>query len=664
MNVQIRLIESGDLSKYLIFSGAVGTFSEEIMKNKNIVTTIGVSLLLSPIYNAIAQQHSIDDNIIVTATRSQQDKFLALSSSQVITQEQISAMQVNNITDILNTVAGITVVNQGGAGQVSSIFMRGTNSNHTLVLIDGVRVNSATLGTTNLSAITPSQIERIEVVKGPRGALWGSDAIGGVIQIFTKQLSSGEANVGVGIGSNSLLQADVAIGFGNSEHNLSVSIASERSDGFNAYTTDPYPYDIDEDDDDGYDRFSISAVGNSQLNNSMALKLVSRYEQGNNEYDASYPDSPCWDDPTLACPVFYANEQDHENYSVKLSSIYQGDQLNSELSVATSQDEAETFGNGIKKSDSDRITTERDQLTFINQYSVNPHASISLGVDYYTETVSTNSDKDPWVPGFQSWEEDERDVSAIFLQANDQWADFLIEAALRYDDIEKVGNETTYNASLGYQLTENLLMSLNRGTGFKAPTFNDLYWPGSGNPDLNAEEVTNTEFLLRYRYSVGSLEFTAYESDIDNLIAWAPNKFGLWQPANVNSATIKGLETTLRVDLDNVAHQLAIAYIDTEDDETGDELLRRPQLSATYHIVYDWQDFSVSGLVSYHDDSQDSGNITLDSYVLVDLGLAYHVNERISVQAKLNNVFDEEYQTSANYYADGSHYKASIRYRF
>lgn len=658
------MIKSGDLSKYLIFSGAVGTFCEELMKNINIATSIGLSVLLNPIFSTLAEPNNIDDSVIVTANRSQQDKFISLSSTQVITEEQVLAMQVSNVTDILSTIAGITVVNQGGAGQVSSMFMRGTNSNHTLILVDGVRINSATIGTTNLAAITPSQIARIEVVKGPRGALWGSDAIGGVVQIFTKQLNSGEGNVTAGIGSNGLMQADGAIGFGNSQHNLSLGIAGDSSNGFNAYTTDPYPGDINENDSDGYDRFSINGVANSQLSNTMSLQLVSRFERGSSQFDASYPDSPCWDEPSLTCPTYFANEQDHENYSLKFSSRYQGDQLFSEFSIATSQDEAETFGKGINKSERDRITTERDQLSFINQYSVNSKASISLGLDYYTEEVSTNTDKDPWQAGFQSWSPNERDVSAIFLQGREQWRNIFVEVALRYDDIENVGNETTYNASFGYQINNDLLFSLNRGTGFKAPSFNDLYWPGSGNPDLAPEEITNSELLLRYRYRLGNVEFTAFDSDIDNLIAWAPNEFGLWQPANVNSASIKGLETTISANVNNFTHQLALAYVDTEDDVTGKKLLRRPKINATYSIVYDWQRLSVSGLVSYHDESLDSGDVILDRYVLIDLGLAYQINEHISVKAKLNNVFDERYQTAANYYGDGSNYKASITYRF
>lgn len=635
--------------------------------NKTIIATTLISIGLSASFSqqAIAFNTDIDDQMLVTANRSQQDQFLALSANSVITSEQIKTMQVGNISELIDTIAGISVVQQGGSGQNTSVFMRGTNSNHTLILVDGVRINSATLGTTNLTAISPSQIERIEIVKGPRAALWGSDAIGGVIQIFTKQLHSGEGSLTLGAGSNGLVQADAAVGLGNDRHNLSISVSTESSDGFNAYTTDPFPYDINEDDDDGYDRFSVSAVGNSQLTNTVSLHLVSRFENGNSEFDASYPDSPCWFDDTLACPAFYANEQDHENYSVKVASRYQGDKLFSELALSTSQDEAENSGNGTVPS---TITTERDQVSFINQYQFSNSTSLSLGIDYYVEEISNSEDLDGWVPGFQTWEEVERDVSAVFVQAQHQLGNFLLEGAARHDDIENLDAETTYNASIGYKINADWLVSVTRGTGFKAPTFNDLYWPGSGNPELKPEKITNNEILIRRQFSSPNLsakvEFSAFDSEIKNLIAWAPNEFGLWQPANINSAEISGLEASIMLNFANLNNQLNLAFVDAEDSVTGDKLLRRPELTATYTLGYHWQNFTFNSVVSYRDESVDAGDVKLDSYVLVDLGVNYHATNNITVNAKVNNIFDEEYETSLNYYADGTNYKASVTYSF
>ena len=426
------------------------------------------------------------EHILVTANRSQQDSFLALSSNVVITNYEIEAMQVTSVGDILKTVAGISVVNQGDAGQMTSIFTRGTNSNHTLVIIDGVRVNSATTGATNLSAISVQQIDRIEVVKGPRAALWGSDAIGGVIQIFTKQYQQGAGNVAVGFGSHDFYQAGGSLGFGNEQHRFTVNVSTEKSDGFNAYTSDPNdPYDIDEPDADGYQRESLSLVGRSTITEQLSINFVGRYEQTYSEYDSAYGGYPG------------VNEQNSNNYHVKADSLYIGDTYSINFALAKSQDQGERFGSGVVESDAQALTTKRDQASLLAQFQPLAQTSFATGAEWYEEQVAANYDLSSWTEGVQQYGQASRDVRAVFLQANHQQDELLFESAVRYDDIESVGNKTTYNVSVGYRLDDNWLVSVNRGTGFKAPTFNALYWPGSGNPLLHPEHSLTHELLLR-----------------------------------------------------------------------------------------------------------------------------------------------------------------------
>jgi vitamin B12 transporter len=630
---------------------------------KNILTTTLITLGLASSWTVSAATDE-QEHILVTANRSQQEQFLSLSANTIIDKTQIEMLQPQNITDLLDQVAGISVVQQGGAGQASSVFMRGTNSNHTLILVDGMRIGSATLGSTNFSAISVAQVERIEIVKGPRAALWGSDAIGGVIQIFTTKMTTGEGIVSVGVGSNGLIKADASIGLGNEEHSLTITVATEDADGFNAYQTDDGPYDINEPDADGYDRVSVSVVGQSQLNNAFSLHLASRLEQGSSEFDASYPDSPCWDDPSKACPTFYANEQEHDNYSARLAGQYQSGQIFAELSVATSQDQGESFGNGIEKSAADRITTERDQVSLLTEYTFSDETSFTAGFDWYNEAVSTNTDKDLWTPGFQAWAVDERDVSAFFMQLRHQMGPLSFEAAVRRDDVEKLDEETTYNASIGYQINRDWLVSINRATGFKAPTFNDLYWPGSGNAELAPENVTSNEILIRNRFESGSVELSIFDSEVENLIAWAPNEFGVWQPANVNQADIQGIELSANVEIGAFSNQFALAYVESEDGVTGEPLLRRPELTANYTLGYHWQDLTATGVISYRDESKDSSADPLPDYWLVDVSLSYQATDNIVVVGKVNNLFDEEYQSALNYVADGTNYQLSASYRF
>ena len=620
-----------------------------------------------------------DEHILVTANRSQQDSFLALSSNQIITRDAIARLQVVSVSDILKTVAGIHVANQGDAGQSSSVYMRGTNSNHTLILVDGVRVGSATLGTVNLSTMSAQQIERIEVVKGPRAALWGSDAIGGVIQIFTKRFGNNEGSVSFGIGSNGLKNGSASVGFGNEKHQYTLNLSKEKADGFNAYVSDPNNlYDINEPDADGYDRQSISLVGSSQVAQQFVINLVGRYEESDSEFDASYPDSPCWSDPTQACPSYYANEQQSENYHVKVAGVYQADNLSLELALAKSQDQGATHGNGIAKGDADEIQTQRDQLSLLGHYQISSNTGVTLGGEWYQESVSTNTDKVSWVDGFQAWDVDERTVKAAFVQARHQSDAFLFEGALRHDDVKHDDDaatsalddksnhekEVTYNLSLGYQLPEDWLISVNTGTGFKAPTFNDLYWPGSGNSELVSETSTTHELLVRKKAPNSSLEISAYDTEVEDLIAWSPNEFGQWQPANINQAKMKGVDVSYQGDFGDMDYQVALSYVETEDKSTGEELLRRPKFTANYSANYHWNDWLFGAVLRFAGESKDAGDVELDDYWLVDLTTRYQVNEQVAVAAKVVNAFDKDYQSALNYKADGTSYRVNVTYTF
>lgn len=658
-----------DLNSSFCLTDAGGIGGEEIMKKTLLASSIIATCTFNA-YSVLADELmsgdvQTDEQMLVTANRSQQDSFLALSANEIITREAIEQLQVTSVSDILKTVAGIHVANQGGAGQISSVYTRGTNSNHTLVIMDGVRVGSATLGSVNLSAISAQQIERIEIVKGPRAALWGSDAIGGVIQIFTKQHSQGEGSVSFGLGSNGLMQGAASIGFGNETHEYTLNVSSEKADGFNAYLSDPdNPYDINEPDDDGYKRQSVSVIGNSQFTDTISMKLVGRFEESNSDYDASYPDSPCWDDYTKVCPSFYANQQTAENYHVKVAGVYQTDKLSFEASIATNQDQGATYGNGILKGDADEIKTQREQFSLVGNYQLSEQTGFSFGTDWYQESVSTNTDKVSWQPGFQAWELDNRAVSAVFLQARHQANQFIFEVAGRYDDIENIGNESNYNASIGYQLPKNWLISINSGTGFKAPTFNDLYWPGSGNPDLRPESSTTNEVLLRKHAENSLIEISIYDTEVEDLIAWNPNEFGQWQPANINEADMQGIDINYSGNYQNFDYQLAFTFVETEDKSTGKALLRRPKFNTNIVVNYHWQEWLFGTIVSYRDEAKDSGNVDLDDYWIVDLTTSYQVNDALKLAGKVSNAFNKSYQSALNYQADDTQYHVSVSYAF
>ncbi|MDX2369817.1 MAG: TonB-dependent receptor [Colwellia sp.] len=617
--------------------------------NKTLTQIAVASALLSSASSAVANSNEgIEDasleQMVVTANRSQQDKFLSLSATEVIGQAQIKAMQPQNITELLNTVAGLTVANLGGAGQSASVFMRGTNSNHTLVLVDGVRVGSATLGTTSFSTMSVSLIDRIEVVKGPRGALWGSDAIGGVIQIFTKKLKSGEGIVTAGVGSNGYWKTEAAIGLGNDLHSLTIMGALEESDGFNS---SDYP---GQDDNDGYDRQSFSINGQSQLTDQYSLNLISRYEQGGSQYDNQFGVFD-WEGNKNE------NENEHENYSVKVGGAYNSANTLIETSFSKSQDQGGTFVGNTNPKVVNEITTKRDQFGLLGHYQLSEQTSVVGGFDWFEERVSNTG---------SAYVKDKRIARAIFVQARHQLNEFLFEGAVRKDDIQGLDKETTYNLSVGYQLNDDWLLSLSQGTGFKAPTFNDLYWPGAESPDLKPEKIENTEILVRNQFDNGSVEISFYDSEIENLISWAPNDEGIWKPSNIANATAQGVDLTVSLQTGDFSHQVAAAYVDTEDKATGKRLLRRPKVTATYTLGYQLDALTANLVLDYRGESIDNkySPITLSSVLLTNLSLSYQLTSELSVTGKVNNFFDKDYVVAEHYLTDGVNYQLSATYTF
>ena len=609
--------------------------------NKSLTQIAVASALLLSASSAVASSNEgIEDDsfeqIVVTANRSQQQQFLALSATQIIGQAEIQAIQPQNITELLNTVAGLTVTNLGGAGQDASVFMRGTNSNHTLVLVDGVRVGSATLGTTSFSSMSVGLIERIEVVKGPRGALWGADAIGGVIQIFTKKLKSGEGHVTAAMGSNNYWKTEAAFGLGDEMNSVTIAGTLEESQGFNA--TDY----AGQEDKDGYDRQSFSINGQSKLTDEYSLNLVSRYEQGGSDYDPKWGGS---------------NENEHENYSVKVGGAYNVTNVSIETFYARSKDEGGTFLSSAVPKVVNEITTERDQFGLLGHYVLSEKTSFVAGFDWYEEIVENTS---------LAYVKDKRIARAVFVQARHEVNSFLFEGAVRQDDIQGLDKEVTYNLSAGYQLGDDWLLSLSQGTGFKAPTFNDLYWPGSGNPALKPEKVENTEILIRNQFDNGNVEVSIYDSEIENLIDWAPDASGNWKPDNIDNATTQGVDLTISLLTGDFSHLVAAAYVETEDKSTGKQLTRRPKVSATYTLGYQVDALTTNLVLDYRGESQEdeANTVTLSSVLLTNLSVSYQLSDDFSVTGKVNNVFDKDYVVAEHYLTDGVNYQLSASYTF
>lgn len=569
--------------------------------------------------------------ITVTSTRSPLSIDDSLASDVVITRAEIARIQAKSVIDILSTVPGIDFSSTGGRGQVSSVYMRGANSNHTLVLVDGVRISSASLGATNVENLSPELIERIEIVKGPRAAIWGSDAIGGVIQIFTRKLKNGEHFISANVGSDNYKMLNGGLGIKHGEGSTTLSFAHEESDGFDVK-------DDSETDDDGYSYDSFALNGQQQISKALSLNWLAQLNQGDTEYDSG----------------FGANESAIKNHVWKLGANYdwQIDNVVNTTILSVSQNRTSNigFGNGTEKSDGSQFDSRRDQYSILNSSELSDNWQLNLGTDYYQATLK----------GDTVYDKVERDTTGVFAHAMYNDGSLSYELAARYDDVEDIDPETTYNLSAGYQVSDTTKVSLSAGTGFKAPTFNDLYYPLQwgyvGNINLVAETSKSVELSIDSQFEALSLAFNLYKTDIDDLIVWnGINSDGNVTPINVDSVDINGAEFGTNYQGFGGVHQFNVSYIEAEDKETEKQLGRRAKKHASYQFDTTIGNADVYAEIQYRGKSYDylwGGEVAeLNSYSLVNLGVSYSISDHVNIKAKVNNAFDKDYQTVDGYFA-------------
>lgn len=584
------------------------------------------------------------ETMVVTANRTLQDKFEVLAAVEVFERVDIERIQPLSVGELLNRVAGISITNQGTQAHQTAVQVRGSNSNQVLVLVNGVRVGSATLGVKNVATIPVQLIERVEIVRGPRASLWGSDAIGGVIQIFTRDYDAGEGQIGAKLGNDNYWQTYAALGFGSEQHKYTLSASAEASDGFDIIVpASDNPYGINQPDDDGYHQESIALNGLSQFTDTFSVELNGQYDQGKTEIDAS----------------FGGDENEFENHHFMMRNHWQLSHVYLQLSLANSKDSNHDNQDKLVSGlGNNHFETKRNQASFLAQYPISDSTELLAGAEWYDEEIDSNN----------AYSTDDRDANAFSLAARHQVNALSFEASVRRDEVGDIDAETTYQGAVGYQINSNLLISLNHGTGFKAPTFNDLYYPWGGNPNLEAETAENTEIITKYRDDIWSVEVSLYHTNYDNLIEWAPidpsDPFSLWQPENIAEARIKGAEVTADLYLGDFSHQITMSHIDAENEKTKNQLYRRPYFSSNYNVNYQLEDWDLSADIVYKGHRTDTNNRRLSSYTLLNIAASYTLTSQVTLLAKINNLTDKDYEQVSEYPGAERGFNVGIDYKF
>jgi vitamin B12 transporter len=594
---------------------------------------------------AAADETTDLDPVVVTATRTPVPEETALASISVIDREEIVRRQYRSVPDALRGLPGITFSNAGGAGKDTLVSIRGTNPDHSLVLIDGVKIGSATRGIVPFQDLPINEIERIEVVRGPRSSLYGSEAIGGVIQIFTKR-GGGPLTPRVSASAGSFGTAELAGGLSGGGDNswFNVSGSFEQTDGINACDAAPprRGCGVNQPDKDGYSNVGVSARAGYRFGDTAEVDAHFLRSDAENEQDGS---------------MFFGTESRSAlqvlGGSARLKPV---DRWTVTLSAGRSWDKLRSYFSDEMVSDLPvgEFNTTRDTYTWQNDLAVAADHLLTLGVDYQQDQVSGSTD----------YAEDSRNKYGVYGEYQGAFGPLRTNLSLRRDDDEQFGSHTTGSAALGYLFGPGLDARISYGTAFQAPTFNDLYFPNYGTPDLDPVNSRSLELGLGGLFPNGRWDLALFQTDVDDLIQ--PNDE--FRAANVAEARIRGLEasTVARIMAFDLSAALTLLDPRNESDgpNNGNLLSRRPEQTFELDVERQFDRWSAGGnlFVSGRRFDDSANQLRLDSFALVGLRAEYFLGDDFRIQGRIDNLFDEDYQTAAFFNQPGRAFYLTLRY--
>ncbi|HEY3180496.1 MAG TPA: TonB-dependent receptor [Casimicrobiaceae bacterium] len=584
------------------------------------------------------------DPIVVTASRTPQSLAELLSDVTVIERDEIARAGVESLAELLQRQPGIQITQNGGPGATSGVYLRGANTNQTLVLIDGVRVSSASVGATAIEAIPLEQIERIEIVRGPASSLYGSDAIGGVIQIFTRRGSGAmRASGGIGYGTYDTRSIDGGISGRTGVFTFSVHAGLQDSNGFNAIVNPAnFSYDPDR---DGYRSESVTASAGLELAAGHALSATYLRNRLNNQFDGG----DAFDDRTIT-----TLESGSVELRDRLSSTWV-----SRLTAAIGIDESVSktgFGDFP-------FRTQQRQYAWQHDITLDP-GLLTLALERREERVTTDS-------AFAVTERNTDSATAVYVWRQDPQA---LQVNLRYDDSSQYGGKTTGSVAYGYRLAPEWRITASAGTGFKAPSFNDLYFPGFSNPELKPETSRSAEIGAHWvrAFDVAGQSIAveahaiAWRNRVRDLIVFACDADFNCLPRNIDNATLAGV--TIRGDVAFSTVSTLSGSLDLqspENDANGNLLPRR----ARRYGVIAWSQqagplrLGVELIASSYryDDAENTRR--LPGYARVNVTAEWPIASAWTVYVRGDNVFDREYQLAADYSTGGARFFVGVRGR-
>lgn len=586
----------------------------------------------------VLAQESVGAPVVVTATRMAQRADEVMASVEVIDREMIERSGQSSLVDVLQSLSGIRISSSGGTGSNASVFLRGAESRHTLLLVDGLRVGSATSGQPTLEAIPLAMIERIEVLRGPASALYGSEALGGVIQIFTRRGIKGfYPEVAIGYGTYDTLNASVSLRGGVEKLSYSVTAGQDDTEGHNAkhdpaYWASPWGSSYHPDKDGFRNRyFAASATLEMRERDRVGVSVFAT--DGRNDYDTN---------------DYYESYLDKRVSSVGAYMINQlAEGWTSTLRVGESRDKLYDHPDA---SGGSRIGSSQKQFQWQHDVQL-PVGTLMAAYEHTRTEITGNTD----------YTMDQRHVNALLLGWSARFDAHNVQINVRRDDNSQFGSKTTGMFAYGYRINPTLSVHGSVATAFNAPTFNQLYWPetgfGSGSPDLKPEQALNRELGLRWDDGMHHVELTYYNNRVRDLISG-------WPPQNLDNARLEGLELAYEVGLGAYNLRAGADFLNAKDEDTRNELQRRARIAGFVRVdksagAWNWG-VEWNGLGRRYEDT--ANKVRLPGYGIVNAYAHYALARDWRLEVRANNILDKSYEVSRGYATAGANVFVGVRY--
>jgi vitamin B12 transporter len=624
-------------SDNFIPTGSLGIYSGNVMKQKKIILAL-FGAIASPL--AAYAEIPVMDEIVVTASRISQPLEQTLTHTTVINRQEIQSSALPDLTSLLKQLSGVEIYQSGGLGKQSSLFVRGTNSTHALVLLDGVRIGSATSGMTAIDQIMLDQVERIEVVRGNISSLYGSEGIGGVIQIFTRQASGAPVfNASAGVGSHRTRRASAGFGGELADTAFNVQLSKIRTDGVSAVKVALVP--TVNPDKDGYDNTSLSASLRQRFNVDHQLAISLFESRADSRQDNSFG-TPADVNTSWAGVRKMSLTSDN-----RFADIWQ-----SKLQLSQGVDDTKNFLNGVPDfALGAQFKTISDQLAWQNTLQAGEHSVLSLGAEQLNQRVSSST----------AFTRTARTDNSLFAGYAGLYGDHQLQLNLRRDGYSDFGSADTAFLGYGYKLGTAWRMTASMGSAFKAPTLNDLFYPMinygfgfsyAGNPNLKPERSRNSELGLHYAADSQRVDFVYFDNRISDLIV--NNNLPASTMINLSQARIDGAELAYAGQFGSTNVKAALTMQNPRDSQTGEGLLRRARTFSNLGVTRsfgmwqgacEWQHSGARADV----DINTFARTKLANYDLLNLTASYKLDKELKLSLRLDNLFNRGYMVAHGY---------------